>query len=189
MCQLLGVSRSGYYEWLSRSPCAPAAADQALQATITRYFAQGRGTYGTRRIKHLLAQDGLQVSHRRIGRVLAQAGLRCKTRRKCKAPRVSEQAQTVAPNQRNREDTLLEIAPRFPYAVESPGSWVTVGHSVSTRRGYCYCIGFTRFWSLPRQHMRGTIFGMWGMTNSIRPLLAQSKGRGIHHKKMYRNLF
>jgi len=73
---------------------------------ITRYFAQGRGTYGTRRIKHLLAQEGLQVSRRRIGRVLAQAGLRCKTRRKYKAPTTAGQAQTVAPNQLNREFTV-----------------------------------------------------------------------------------
>jgi len=108
MCQLLEVSRSGYYEWLSRPPRTPADADQVVQDKIQRYFAQGRGTYGTRRIKYLLAQDGLRVSRRRIGRVLAQAGLRCKTRRKCKAPRVSEQAQTIAPNQLNREFTVQD---------------------------------------------------------------------------------
>ena len=48
---------------------------QQVQAKVQRYFAQGRGTYGTRRIKHLLAQEGLRVSRRRIGRLLAQAGL------------------------------------------------------------------------------------------------------------------
>ena len=106
MCQLLEVSRSGYYEWLSRPPRAQAQVDQEVQDKIQRYFAQGRGTYGTRRIKHLLAQDGLQVSRRRIGRLLAQAGLRCKTRRKFKAPKTSGQAQTVAPNQLNREFTV-----------------------------------------------------------------------------------
>jgi putative transposase len=106
MCQLLEVSRSGYYEWLGRPPCAQAEADQQVQDKIQRYFAQGRGTYGTRRIKHLLAQDGLQVSRRRIGRLLAQAGLRCKTQRQFKAPRPSGQAQTVAPNQLNREFTV-----------------------------------------------------------------------------------
>jgi len=106
MCRLLAVSRSGYYEWLSRPPCVQTEAEQALQDMITRYFAQGRGTYGTRRIKHLLAQEGLQVSRRRIGRVLAQAGLRCKTRRKYKAPTTAGQAQTVAPNQLNREFTV-----------------------------------------------------------------------------------
>ena len=71
-------------------------------------FAQGRGTYGTRRIKYLLAQEGLVVSRRRIGRLLTQAGLRCKTRRRFKAPTASGQAQAVAPNQLNREFTVKE---------------------------------------------------------------------------------
>ena len=108
LCQLLEVSRSGYYAWRSRPPNAQADVDQEVQDTIRRYFAQGRGTYGTRRLKHLLAQDGLQVSRRRIGRILAQAGLRCKTQRKFRAPRSSGQAQTVAPNQLNREFTVTE---------------------------------------------------------------------------------
>jgi putative transposase len=106
MCQLLAVSRSGYYEWLGRPPRPPTAADQEVQDKIQRYFTQGRGTYGTRRIKHLLAQEGLQVSRRRIGRVLAQAGRRCHTRRKFKVPTAAGQAQTVAPNQLNRECTV-----------------------------------------------------------------------------------
>jgi len=108
MCQLLEVSRSGYYEWLSRPPNAQADVDQEVQDTIRRYFAQGRGTYGTRRLKYLLAQEGLQVSRRRIGRILAQAGLRCKTQRKFRAPRSSGQAQTVAPHQLNRAFTVTE---------------------------------------------------------------------------------
>jgi putative transposase len=106
MCQLLEVSRSGYYEWLSRPPRAQVEAEQHVEAKIQYYFAQGRGTYGTRRIKYLLAQEGIQVSRRRIGRVLAQAGLRCKTRRRFKAPMAAGQAQTVAPNQLNREFTV-----------------------------------------------------------------------------------
>jgi putative transposase len=53
MCRLLAVSRSGYYEWLHRPPRGHAEADQPLQDTVTRCFAQGRGTYGTRRIKCL----------------------------------------------------------------------------------------------------------------------------------------
>jgi putative transposase len=105
-CRTLEVSRSGYYEWLRRPPRAQADADQQVRDKVQRYFVQGRGTYGTRRIKHLWAREGVQVSRRRIGRVLAQAGLRCKTRRKFKAPRVSEQAQTIAPNQLNREFTV-----------------------------------------------------------------------------------
>src|SRR5262245_58450317 len=106
LCRTLEVSRSGYYEWLSRPPRAQTAVDQQVHAKVQHYFAQGRGTYGTRRIKHLLAQDGLRVSRRRIGRVLAQAGLRCKTRRRFKVPTATGHAQTVAPNQLNREFTV-----------------------------------------------------------------------------------
>jgi transposase InsO family protein len=106
MCRLLAVSRSGYYEWLRRPPSVPTEAEQQVEAKVQQYFAQGRGTYGTRRIKHLLAQAGLQVSRRRIGRILAQAGLRCKTRRKFKAPTAAGQVQTVAPNQLNRAFTV-----------------------------------------------------------------------------------
>src|SRR5262249_39107773 len=106
LCRTLEVSRSGYYEWRSRPPRAQTDADQEVRDKIQRYFAQGRGTYGTRRLKHLLAQEGLRVSRRRIGRVLAQAGLRCKTQRKCKVPRSAEQAQTIAPNQLKREFTV-----------------------------------------------------------------------------------
>jgi transposase InsO family protein len=102
---MLEVSRRGYYEWRRRPPGAQAEADQVLQDKSTRYVAQGRGTYGTRRRKHLLAQAGLQVS-RRLGRVLTPAGLRCKTRRRFKAPTASGQAQTGAPNQLNREWTV-----------------------------------------------------------------------------------
>lgn len=109
MCQVLAVSRSGYYEWLNRSPSPHAEADQQVQDKVQRCFAQGRGTYGTRRIKHLLAQEGLQVSRRRIGRVLSQAGLRCKTQRRFKVPTNSGQAQTVAPNQLNREFTVATL--------------------------------------------------------------------------------
>lgn len=73
-CRMLAVSRSGYDAWLGRPPRPHADVDQQLQETGQRYVAQGRGTYGTRRIQPLLAQERLQVSRRRIGRVLMQAG-------------------------------------------------------------------------------------------------------------------
>jgi transposase InsO family protein len=106
MCRLLAVSRSGYYEWLRRPPRAQAEAEQPLQHKVQHYFPQGRGTYGTRRLKYLLAQEGLVVSRRRIGRLLTQAGRRCKTRCKFKAPTTVGLAQTVAPNQLNRAFTV-----------------------------------------------------------------------------------
>ena len=53
MCQLLEVSRRGSDEWLSRPPSVQAEAEQHVQASVQHYVTQGRGTYGTRRRKHL----------------------------------------------------------------------------------------------------------------------------------------
>jgi hypothetical protein len=39
---------------------------------------------------------------------------------------------------RKRPDTLLKIALRFLYAVESPGSWITVGQSHSKFEEYFF---------------------------------------------------
>jgi putative transposase len=106
LCQVLAVSRRGDDEWLDRSPSPRVEADQQVQDNVQRCFAPGRGTSGTRRLKHRFAPEGRQVSRRRIGRILAQAGLRCTTRRPFNAPTAAGQAQTVAPHQLHRECTV-----------------------------------------------------------------------------------
>jgi len=106
LCRILAVSRRGSSAWLGRPPSAHTDAAQQVEAQVQPYCAQGRGTYGTRWLTHLLAQAGLPGRRRRLGRVLAQAGLRCKPQRKCQAPTAAGQAQTSAPNQRNRALTV-----------------------------------------------------------------------------------
>ena len=105
---MLAVSRSGYYAWLRRPPRVHAEAARQVQTQVQHYCAQGRGTYGTRRLKSLLAQEGLRVSRRRMGPLRAQAGVRGNTRRRFTAPTAAGQAQPVAPHQRNRELTVQE---------------------------------------------------------------------------------
>jgi len=51
--RLLEVARSGSDEWLGRPPSTHTAAAQQGQANVQPYCAQGRGTYGPRRLKHL----------------------------------------------------------------------------------------------------------------------------------------
>jgi putative transposase len=104
--RVLGVARSGYYEGLGRPPSAHARVAPQVQEEGPRDLAPGRGTYGTRRSKHQLAQEGLRVSRRRTGRVLVQSGPHGKTRRRFKAPGDAGQAQTLTPNQRHRELTV-----------------------------------------------------------------------------------
>jgi transposase InsO family protein len=153
MCRLLAVSRRGYYEWLRRPPGAPEEAAPQVGAKVQHYCAQGRGTYGPRRLKYLVAQDGRVVSRRRIGRVLAQAGLRCKTRRRFKAPTATGHAQTVAPHQLNRA-----------FTVPKPAT-VSVGDMTSLPTGAGW-----RYLAIVRELGSRAVVG-WAMANHLRAAL------------------
>jgi transposase InsO family protein len=98
MCEVLDVSRSGYYEWLDRPASAHHQEDRQLREQIACHFEQGRGTYGTRRIQRLLAENAQRVSRRRIGRLMNEAQLRCKTRKKFRPPSDSTPESRAAPN-------------------------------------------------------------------------------------------
>ena len=104
MCQMLGVSRAGYYDWQGREPSLKQREDQYLETRVVALFWQGRGCYGTRRLKQLLAIEGWLVSRRRIGRLLKEKGLACKTRKKRKPMTTdSQHDQPVAPNRLDRQ--------------------------------------------------------------------------------------
>ena len=50
LCQVLGVSPSGYYAWRHRPLSARARADVILGAQIQAIHRQSRGTYGVPRV-------------------------------------------------------------------------------------------------------------------------------------------
>lgn len=81
---------------------------------IRELFEQARGTYGTRRLKRKLADQGWSVSRRRIGRLLKKMGLSCKTKRKFKVTTDSKQDQPIAPNLLNRQ---FKVEKPDPYSV------------------------------------------------------------------------
>lgn len=108
MCALLAVCRSAYYDWLQRQPTANELEDKHLMKLIQTEFDKGRKTYGTRRIKQALAQQGIIVSRRRIGRLMGELGLACKVKRKFKATTNSKHDLPIAENHLKREFTVAE---------------------------------------------------------------------------------
>ena len=58
----MGVSRSVYYEWLSRPMSNRDKENQELTKAIKEVFNQNRHVYGTRRIAKKLAQDNIFIS-------------------------------------------------------------------------------------------------------------------------------
>jgi putative transposase len=125
MCQVLAVSRSGYYDWLTREPSLHEQQDRALSVRIAAHFAANRQVYGTRRLKDCLAEEGQQVSRRRIGRLMAEQELRVKTRRKFKATTDSSHAQAVAPNVLDRQFEVAE--PDTAYVGDITYIWTAEG--------------------------------------------------------------
>ena len=58
MCEALGVSRSGFHAWLTRSPSARARANAVLTERIRASFLLSDRTYGARRVWHDIASNG-----------------------------------------------------------------------------------------------------------------------------------
>lgn len=102
------VPRSCYYEWLDSPKTEREKENERLIEMLKALFEKGRGTYGTRRLKNKLAEQGIVVSRRRIGRLMRQAGLWCKTKKKFKATTDSKHNKSIAPNLLERQFTVSE---------------------------------------------------------------------------------
>jgi putative transposase len=75
-CELLGVSRSGYYEWLRRGPSDREIADELLTAKIREIHKRARGVYGARRVHaELRLGHDIRVSRKRVERLMRRAGI------------------------------------------------------------------------------------------------------------------
>ena len=73
MCDLLGVSPSGYYAWLNHRPAARERADRLLRDRIVDIHSRSQSTYGAPRIHAELAAEGVAVGRKRVARLMRQA--------------------------------------------------------------------------------------------------------------------
>ena len=80
MCRLLGVSASGFHEWLGRPPSARSLANARLLVRIPEFFALSHRTYGSPRIWKDLAVAGERCGENRIARLKHDAGIRAQVK-------------------------------------------------------------------------------------------------------------
>lgn len=99
LCELLGVSRSGYYRWLTSKPCARSRQDAEISGKILAFHRQSRGSYGAPRILEDLHEAGVRTSKKRCARLMNALGIRGRKKHR-RRPRTtdSRHAQPVAPN-------------------------------------------------------------------------------------------
>jgi putative transposase len=75
MCEVLGVSESGYWAWQTRAPSDRELSDAWLTERIGRIHAASRGRYGSPRVHAMLAREGIAVGEKRVARLMGVAGL------------------------------------------------------------------------------------------------------------------
>ena len=98
LCQILNVSRSGFYAWARRPPSAHARRDRQLRVLIRASHEASRRTYGSPRIHRDLHEQGHRVSRRRVIRLKQAEGLTARARKRFKRTTMSDHDQPVAAN-------------------------------------------------------------------------------------------
>ena len=79
LCDLLRVSRSGYYAWRSRPLSRHRQKDIQLMKVIKELHQGYRRTYGAARLHKEMRQRGFSCSRRRINRLMREMGVKAAT--------------------------------------------------------------------------------------------------------------
>src|SRR5690625_4524401 len=82
MSTLFGVSRSGYYSWLVRSPSTRAMENARLRNAMRRFCLDSRKRDGSPRIHQQLRAEGWSVPRPRVVRAMFKRGIASRTRKK-----------------------------------------------------------------------------------------------------------
>lgn len=98
MCGVLGVSRSGFYDWARRGPSRRAQANVLLDGRIHDIFSRHRQRYGSPRIVDELRDEGIACSENRVARRMRVLELKAIQARKFKVTTDSNHTKPVAPD-------------------------------------------------------------------------------------------
>lgn len=98
MCQVLGVSRSGYYAWKDRPPVGADPKTMALSAEIVSAHRRSRGNYGSPRIHLELRAKGIRVGRKRVERLMREKGLEGAQKRRFHCTTDSRHSLPIAEN-------------------------------------------------------------------------------------------
>lgn len=128
MCEVLGVSKSGFYEWKKRGKSKQKLQKEKLTAEIKKTYMESRNIYGSPKITKELNNKGISVSQKTVSRIMQEEGICSKTVKKYKATTNSKHSLPVYPNLLNQE-----------FTVSRPGEvWVADITYVWTSEGWLY---------------------------------------------------
>lgn len=128
MCEVIGVSRGGYYSWLRRPESKRNIENRNLKTEIRSIHAQSKRIYGSPKVYEELKDRGIRCSLKRVTRLMREDGLYAKTTKKFKATTNSRHSRPVAENILERK--FNQDAPNK--------AWVSDITYIPTREGWLY---------------------------------------------------
>jgi putative transposase len=126
LCEALGVSRSGFYAWLTRRPSARSRREEMLGARIRSSFQASDRTYGARRVWHDLLAAGIECGLHAIERLMRRNGLRARPRRR-RLPSDLGDRSTAALSANVLERQFEASAPNRKWVADFTYIWTTEG--------------------------------------------------------------
>ncbi len=104
LCALLGVAKSGYQHWRAGPHVSVRQQEEVrLVVAIKAAHQRGRGTYGPKKIRTELAEQGMPASLNRIRRLRTLHGVRCTHKKKFRVTTDSKHHLPIAPNLLDRQ--------------------------------------------------------------------------------------
>jgi len=129
MCRVLGVGRSGYYAWCSRSASQRVQEDEVLLVKIQQEYQISRGTYGSPRIHAALQKQGVKCGRKRVARLMRLHKITGRKRQKRRPITTQRDPSAIpAPNLLNQEF----------YASAPDQKWVSDITYIETVEGWLY---------------------------------------------------
>lgn len=75
LCKKFGISRSSFYEWVSRDTTPTETRRDVLTAQVITAFARSRGAAGYRKVTAALAREGFQADRKTVAGIMNSLGL------------------------------------------------------------------------------------------------------------------
>ncbi len=171
MCELLAVSRAGFYAWIERPESLRKRENKRLGALIKESFEGSRQVYGYRRVHKDMKEQNETCSEYLVARLMQQQKLRAKARRKFKVTTDSKHGKPIHEN----------ILQRQFHAEKPDQRWATDITYIPTAEGWLYLAVFMDLYSR-------RIVG-WSMSNRLQESLVIDAIRmALFRRKIKSNL-
>jgi putative transposase len=128
LCDVLEVSRSGYYAWRNRPRGARSKSNAQLTVEIRLAHKRSGGRYGSPRVHRELKARGHHVGKKRVERLMREDAIQGRQKRRFRRTTDSNHAMPIAPNVLGRN-----------FKTSAPNkAWVTDVTYIATAEGWLY---------------------------------------------------